>query len=72
MARKSLYILALLALVALPPAAAAQGFTADNLKVGATFMTKLSDHGIPIPQMLLLKLSNELQLETDVTFVRAQ
>jgi len=48
------------------------GFTADNLKVRATFATKLSDHGIPIPQMLFLKLSNDLILETDVTFVRAQ
>lgn len=48
------------------------GFTADNLKVRATFATKLSDHGISIPQMLFLKLSNDLILETDVTFVRAQ
>ena len=48
------------------------GFTADNIKVRATFATKLTDHGIPIPQMLILKLSNDLVLETDVTFVRSQ
>ena len=46
------------------------GFTADNLKIRAKFATTLSNHGIPIPQLLILKLSNDLLLETDLTFVR--
>jgi polyisoprenoid-binding protein YceI len=46
------------------------GFTTDNIKVRAKFATTLSNHGIPIPQLLILKLSNDLQLETDLTFVR--
>jgi polyisoprenoid-binding protein YceI len=46
------------------------GFTTDNIKVRAKFATTLTDHGIPIPQLLILKLSNDLQLETDLTFVR--
>ncbi len=46
------------------------GFTTDNLKVRAKFNTKLSDHGIPIPQLLILKVSNDVQLETDLTFVK--
>jgi YceI-like protein len=46
------------------------GFTTDNLKVRAKFATTLTNHGIPIPQLLILKLSNDLQLETDLTFVR--
>src|SRR5437867_4477358 len=40
------------------------GFTTDNLKVRAKFATTLSDHGIPVPQILLLKLSNDILLET--------
>jgi polyisoprenoid-binding protein YceI len=46
------------------------GFTTDNIKVRAKFATTLTNHGIPIPQLLILKLSNDLQLETDLTFVR--
>ena len=46
------------------------GFTTDNLKVRAKFATTLTNHGIPIPQLLILKLSNDLQLETDLTFVK--
>ena len=46
------------------------GFTTDNLKVRAKFATTLTNHGIPIPQLLILKLANDLQLETDLTFVK--
>lgn len=46
------------------------GFTTDNLKVRAKFATTLTNHGIPIPRLLILKLSNDLQLETDLTFVK--
>jgi polyisoprenoid-binding protein YceI len=46
------------------------GFTADNIKVRAKFSTLFSNHGITIPQLLFLKVSNEIQLETDLTFIR--
>jgi hypothetical protein len=38
--------------------------------VRAKFATTLTDHGIPIPQLLILKLSNDIQLETDLTFAK--
>jgi polyisoprenoid-binding protein YceI len=47
------------------------GFTADNVKVRAKFATTFTDHGIQIPQILFLKVANELVLEADLTFVRA-
>jgi len=46
------------------------GFTSDNLKVRAKFGTLCSNHGTTIPQLLFLKVSNEIQLETDLTFAR--
>jgi polyisoprenoid-binding protein YceI len=46
------------------------GFASDNVKVRAKFGTLFSNHGITIPQLLFLKVSNEIQLETDLTFVR--
>ena len=46
------------------------GFSTDNLRVKAKFNTSFTNHGIQIPQLLFLKLSNEIQLETDLTFVR--
>ena len=46
------------------------GFTSDNLKVRAKFGTLFSNHGMTIPQLLFLKVSNEIQLETDLTFAR--
>jgi polyisoprenoid-binding protein YceI len=46
------------------------GFTADNLKVRATFGTTFTNHGMQIPQLLFLKVANDLQLEADLTFVR--
>jgi polyisoprenoid-binding protein YceI len=48
------------------------GFTSDNLKVRAKFATTFTDHGIQVPQLLMLKVANDIQLETDLTFVRAQ
>ena len=48
------------------------GFTSDNIKVRAKFATTFTDHGMQIPQLLILKVSNDIQLETDLTFVRAQ
>lgn len=46
------------------------GFTSDNLKVRAKFGTTFSNHGITVPPLLFLKLSNEIQIETDLTFAR--
>lgn len=48
------------------------GFTADNIKVRAKLSTTFTDHGMQVPQLLFLKVANELQLETDLTFVRVQ
>src|SRR5881296_3200703 len=45
------------------------GFTADNIKVRAKLATTFSDHSIPLPQIFVFKVSNEIQLETDLTFV---
>jgi polyisoprenoid-binding protein YceI len=46
------------------------GFTADNIKVRARFVTTFTDHGMQVPQLLIFKVSNEIQLETDLTFAR--
>ena len=46
------------------------GFTADNIKVRARFATTFTDHAMQIPQLLIFKVSNEIQLETDLTFAR--
>jgi polyisoprenoid-binding protein YceI len=46
------------------------GFTIDNLKVRAKFATAFTNHNMAVPQLLLLKLSNEIELETDLTFAR--
>lgn len=46
------------------------GFTSDNLRIKAKFNTSFTNHGMQIPQLLFLKLSNDIQLETDLTFVR--
>ena len=48
------------------------GFAADNVKVRAKFATTFTDHGIQVPQIFVFKVNNEIQLETDLTFVRAQ
>ena len=46
------------------------GFTSDNIKVRAKFGTTFTDHGMQVPQLLFLKVANDLELETDLTFVR--
>lgn len=46
------------------------GFTSDNIRVKAKFNTSFTNHGMQIPQLLFLKLSNDIQIETDLTFVR--
>jgi len=46
------------------------GFTSDNIKVRAKFATTFASHAIAIPQLFVLKVSNDIQLETDLTFVK--
>src|SRR5215468_10804107 len=46
------------------------GFASDNIKVRAKFGTTFANHDITIPQLLVLKVSNDIQLETDLTFVK--
>jgi polyisoprenoid-binding protein YceI len=46
------------------------GFTTDNIKVRARFFTTFTDHGLQIPQLLILKVANEIHLEVDLTFTR--
>jgi polyisoprenoid-binding protein YceI len=46
------------------------GFSADNIKVRARFATSFTDHGLKIPAILFYKVSNDILLETDLTFVR--
>lgn len=46
------------------------GFTADNIKVRARLGTTFTDHGMQVPQLLMFKVSNDIQLETDLTFAR--
>ena len=46
------------------------GFTTDNIRVKAQFTSSFTNHGMQIPELLLFKLSNDIQIETDLTFVR--
>ncbi len=46
------------------------GFTSDNIKIRAKFATTFRNHGMQIPELLFLKVANDIQLETDLTFVR--
>ena len=48
------------------------GFTSENVKVRTTFGTTFVNHGMQVPQLLFLKVNNEIQLEADVTFARVQ
>ena len=48
------------------------GFSGDNLKVKAKLTTTFTEHGLTVPQLLFLKVANELQLATDLVFVRTQ
>jgi len=46
------------------------GFSTDNLKVRAKFGTAFTNHNMTIPQLLMFKVSNEIELETDLTFAK--
>ena len=45
-------------------------FTTDNFRVRANFKTSFTNHGMQVPQVLVLKLVNEIQLEVDLTMAR--
>lgn len=46
------------------------GFTSDMIRVKSIIRTTFTDHGMQVPQVLFLKLSNDIQLEAELTFVR--
>ena len=46
------------------------GFTSDNIKVRTRLGTTFTDHDMQVPQLLILKLSNDIALETDLTFIK--
>ena len=46
------------------------GFTSDNIKIRVKLATTFTDHGMQVPQRLFLKLSNDIVIETDLTFIR--
>ncbi len=46
------------------------GFTSENIRIKANFATSFTNHAMQIPELLLFKLSNAIQIETDLTFVR--
>ena len=46
------------------------GFTSDNIKVRTKLATTFTDHGMQIPQLLILKLSNDIAIETDLTYIK--
>jgi len=47
------------------------GFTAENLRITAKFNTSFTNHGMQVPQLLVLKVSNEIQIEGDIVLVLA-
>ena len=46
------------------------GFTSDNIRLKVKFNTSFTNHGMQIPELMYIKLSNDIQLETDLTLVR--
>ena len=48
------------------------GLTAETVRVTAKFHTTFTNHGMQVPQLLILKLSNDIQVETDLVLVLAQ
>ena len=48
------------------------GFTSDNVKVKAKLTSTFTEHGMQVPQLLFLKVANELQMLADLVFVRTQ
>ena len=47
------------------------GFTTESLRVNAKFATTFTNHGMQVPQLLIFKVSNDIQLEADLVLVLA-
>ncbi len=47
------------------------GLTAESLRVNAKFATTFTNHGMQVPQLLILKVSNDILLEADLVLVLA-
>ena len=47
------------------------GLTAESLRVNAKFATAFTNHAMQVPQLLFLKVSNDIQLEADLVLVLA-
>ena len=46
------------------------GFAADNVKVKAKLNSTFTAHGMQVPQLLFLKVANDIQMLADLVFVR--
>ena len=46
------------------------GLTTENVRATAKFRTTFTSHGMQVPQLLVLKVSDEIQLETDLVLAR--
>jgi polyisoprenoid-binding protein YceI len=46
------------------------GFTSDNIKVKSKLISTFTAHGMQVPQLLFLKVANEIQMLADLVFVR--
>ena len=47
------------------------GLTAESLRVNAKLATMFTNHAMQVPQLLFLKVSNDIHLETDLVLVLA-
>jgi len=47
------------------------GLTAESLRVSAKLATAFTNHAMQVPQLLFLKVSNDIQLEADLVLVLA-
>ena len=46
------------------------GFTSDNIKVKSKLSSTFTAHGMQVPQLLFLKVANDIQMVADLVFVR--
>ncbi len=48
------------------------GFTPETLRITSKFPTTFTNHGMQVPQLLILKVSNDIHIEADLVLVQAQ
>jgi polyisoprenoid-binding protein YceI len=48
------------------------GLTAESLRITSKFPTTFTNHGMQVPQLLILKVSNDIHIEADLVLVQAQ